>query len=460
MGIKQQVKRLFGRKKPTHQLQRQSIGYKPQYQSTMNVLSPDETGVWRFKRMDTAQLAYMPVHDILANFAANVAPVSFAVQTYTDSCVPDYEIVGDDRARDAILELIGQDERGDATFLTKLRKAVYSIKVEGGLARELYYDDSGEVALGIGDLSVYDLRWRPIDGGEHGTIYEIFQYDERHQPVPLQSKLNPNPNFVYEPVNVQGNKPYGSSPIAAAIFSILSQMDLGELIKQYLRGQAAPAGIVSVPRAPIAQAGYEDTDEISNIVSQTTDLIDNLLQSGDATQTITVDTEVLYTTLGVLANANLAGLEIIDERLDKELQRALRMPEPVFPSRKTGGLGSGEYRVQWQLWQQDLDATTNTIESVYNKLFTEYLRGEGISEDASLQIERVDIEGLRIRAEAAKMEAEAWDIRVNMGAFTPQQAFEYMIRSNEDLAYLEESDFVPQPEPVEPQPEPEGDDNE
>ena len=432
------------------------------YKSQFNVLSPDASGSWKVQRLTPKELASMSVRDILSNLIRNSASMSFAVQTYTDACVMGYDIVSEsDRSVDIAKDFIRRIENGDQPFLSHLRKDIYSIKVEGGLAKEVYFDQPGGMGVGMVNISPFGLRFREVEDPVHGTYYQTVQYKDNNilsEPIVLQDKVNPNPTFVYYPVNQLDNQPFGSPPMAPSIFGTLSITELANLIQQYLVGQTSPQGVLQVPRSPLQQAGYS-TEQISGIVKDTVEDIKKELSKGDATQTLTADTEVLYTALGVLANARLDGLDVFSEFLERELQRGLRMPDSVFPSKgRVGGLGSGEFRVQFQLWETDLSATTEVAEIVNTALINEVVFAEGGDAPINIIIYRENLETNRIRAEYLELQDQRYKSQQQDGVISREERRRLSIAEDPNMTNFDPED-VPEMIPQAPAPETDDDTN-
>ena len=168
---------------------------------------------------------------------------------------------------------------------------------------------------------------------------------------------------------------------------------------------------------------------------------------------------MLYTALGVLANARLDGLDVFSEFLERELQRGLRMPDSVFPSKgRVGGLGSGEFRVQFQLWETDLSATTEVAEMVNTPLINEVVFAEGGDAPIYLIIYRENLETNRIRAEYLELQDQRYKSQQQDGVISREERRRLSIAEDPNMTNFDPED-VPEMIPQAPAPETDGDTN-
>lgn len=469
MGMMQKI---FGRnKKPRAttpvESQRESydegirIGRPSRY---FGLLSPDEVGRVIPKSLTLAEIKNMSASQLLRSLISMSPDMDAAVTAFQTHVASQYRLKPDsDREGQIIQDFIDGTERGDVPFQVKFETAVYNRYVEGGLLAELYTDESGEF-VDIALPSTFSLRYREVQDPVHGKYYQVGQGDVAENFIVLQDKGNPNPLVEWAPTKKFPDKPFGRSQIASNIFGTVSIMEITNMIMDYARGQARPGGVVSVPRGPLAAAGYQP-QQVSEIAKKASDKIEAALDKGDISQLITVPVEVMFETFTALGRSNLDAVEMIVHMLEQQLRRGYKLPRALYGGTGERGGSFGEYgeRVEWMAFDRIVQPERGTIAEVFKNLFRQILRAAGNMGECGIEFDATDLELERIQAQKFNIEYEGYSRLIQDQVVSPLEIRETVRKTNRNLAELEDemvglplSPAVTPEEPAEPAANPGG----
>ena len=132
--------------------------------------------------------------------------------------------------------------------------------------------------------------------------------------IVMQDELNPNPYYMYSPINIRGTNKLGSSPIEPSIFSVASMIDLISMSVDWTQGRVYPKGIYQIDASDLPDDAT--VEDLQNFANQATEALKSELEGTDITQDIVLSTKLLYT-LGrcALEASNIDGIDMLMEIL-------------------------------------------------------------------------------------------------------------------------------------------------
>ena len=434
---------------------RESFAYKPR-QGLYGFERQADDGMWTFDNVSYKDFRRKPLPEKLRLLVDNSDAMSSAVSTYKHFIYQGHELIADNDDAGAlkIIEefISGIEDQGDS-LEGLIEQFSYSLIVEGGLCGELYFDNAGELPLNIGVISPFSLVFKPETDEDHKDFHIIGQNDARGTFKPLFDKRDPNDTFVYIPVGQKPGKPYGASPVAPAIFGILSNLELLDMTMSYTRGQAFPRGIISIDIKDFVDAEYPN-DEINQMIDDTVEQLDSHLSGADETQSAVIGTKIINTLIGALNRANLDGVEMMIAILERVQQRGLKVPRILFGGERRGGaIGDTEGRIEWQSFQGRLRNYRVKIQNAFKRFFRPVLRHYGNPNDVSIKFDESDEEGRRIVAERLKIEVDGYSTMVADRVITQQEYRALIFNSDERFSDFDvdlPEELAALPEPVEP----------
>lgn len=438
MGLMQ---RLFGRNKPIESGRESedriiNVGRMARY---FGLIAPDEVGRIVPKSLTLKDIKNMTASELLRTLISMSSDMDSAVTTWQSMVATKYELLpSDNRSREIIEGFIDRMELGGVFFETKLETAAYNRYVEGGLLAELYADENTGEYAGIALPPPFSLRYVEKIDPTHGRYYQIGQGISETDFTVLQDMANPNPLVEWAPTNKFPDKPYGRSQIASNIFGTVSLMEISNMIMDYVRGQARPGGVIGVPRAPLAAAGYQP-DQITNIANSAEKKIREAMSSGDISQLITVPVEVLFETFTALGRSDVDASEVVVNMFAQQLRRGYKLPKSLFggTGENSNALGAYGERVEWQAFNKLILPEREVISRVFKNLFRQVLRAEGSMGECGLGFDATDTELERIAAEKNKIEYEGYSVLIHDNVISPMEARKRIKMSNpqfKDLA--------------------------
>ena len=447
---------------------RESFTYNPQSSPSFGYISADEFGYWTHRTINPKTLKNLPVTDILSILVDNSDSLSFAVETYQQFIYQGHDLIPEehdaqgDRAVAFIQEFIDRMDANGDSLQNIIDQFSYAMIVEGGLCGELYFDEMGMDAMGIGIVPPFSLRFEKDEHPSHGIYYRIGQLDERGLFKTLFDKADPNDTFVYDPVKQKVGRPYGSSPVVPAIFGILSSLELLDMVMQYTRGQAFPKNVISVDVKDFLDAEFGE-QAIQDAINDAVQDLRSQLSNADVTQTAVLGSKIVNTLIGAMNRANLDGVQMMTAILERVQQRGLKVPRILYGGDRQGSsLSEAEGRVEWQTFQKRLRAYRKRIERAFTHWFSVILMHAGMTAKVRLQLDDSDEEGRRMVSERLKMETETYSTAASDGAITKQEYRSLLFASDDrfedfDVELPEEAE--PMPEPTNPTEEPTDDDD-
>ena len=377
--------------------------------------------------------------------------LSLAVDTYIDSTVDgfDLEVDPDDhesvRGRE-IIEDFWENSPEDPIATQK--RIAYGIYVEGGTSIELVtYDGKMPInrpievgmPVKIAYVSPFTLTTYRVEAKES----PIGEYDQIVQKtgqgvndfVVMQDELNPNPYYIYNPTSIRGTKKLGSSPIEPAIFSVASMIDLISMMVDYTQGQVFPKGIYQID---VSDLPDEVTlDDLKDFAKEATEALKAQLDGADITQDIVLSTKLLYTLIGSIESANIDGVDMIMEILERIQRRSLRLPNSVFGGRqRAGGLGMNE-KFEWLGLSRRVRSVRREIEDPLTAFYTLILRLNGNMGEVKHKLTDSDIIYQEILAEFLEKKAKAFKTTKELGIFNKQELREKFLDPDMNFGTLD-----------------------
>jgi hypothetical protein len=432
---------------------RDSFTYNPQSTPSFGYISADEFGYWTHRTINPKTLKSLPVTDILTILVDNSDSLSFAVETYQQFIYQGHDVIPEetnaegDRAVAFIKEFIDRMDANGDSLQGIIDQFSYSMIVQGGLAGELYFDEMGMEAMGIGIVPPFSLRFEKDEDPAHGVYYRIGQLDETGQFKTLFDKAEPNDTFIYDPVKQKVGRPYGSSPIVPSIFGVLSMLELMDMVMQYTRGQAFPKNILSIDAKDFIDAGYGE-EAIQSAIDGAVEDLRSELTNADVTQAAVIGSKIVNTLIGAMNRANLDGVQMMTAILERVQQRGLKIPRILYGGDRQGSsLSEAEGRVEWQTFQKRLNSYRTRIERAFTWWFGVILMHAGMTAKVMFQLDDSDEEGRRMVSERLQMETESYSTAAKDGAISTQEYRSLLFGSDDRFAEFD----VKLPEDAKPQ---------
>lgn len=440
------VRKLFGRNKKVES-ERVSedrvinVGRMSRY---FGLLAPDEVGRIVPKSLTLKDIKQMTASELLRTLISMSSDMDAAVTTFVAHCASKYSLKSsDDNAKMIIEDFIMTTELGDVPYETKIQTAFYNRYVEGGLLAELYADETGEF-VDIALPPPFSLRYEEVIHPVHNRYYRVGQGTSSTDFKVLQDKANPNPLVEWAPTNKFPDRPYGRSQIASNIFGTVSLMEVANMVMDYVRGQARPGGVISVPRAPIAQAGYQPT-EITKIAESAEEKIRKAMDSGDISQLITVPVEVIFETFTALGKSDVDASQVVVNMVSQQLRRGYKLPRALFGGTGERGstLGDRAEETEWEAFDKIVQPERETVSKAFTNLHRQVLRSRGSMGEVELIFDPTDTKLERIRAEKFNIEYQGYSTLIKDRVISPMEARTQLKKTNpafKDLADEMEGD--------------------
>lgn len=391
-------------------------------------ISPTELGSWRSQTLNALALMNLPIPELLSTLVRNSDVMSRALGIYQNLGVQSYEIIPDEDGAEGdssvaiVKDFINRLEIGNTPFINGLRNDIYNIKIEGAFCRELYFDRPGGTAVGLAPISPFSLRFLKTESAIHNVYYRIVQYKDGNvydEPIVLQDRENPNPTFVYTPVNQIENKPFGTPPFLPAIAGVLSRETMVGYLREILAGASTARGIISIPSTQFEEFDEKEADK--KTLNAIKSLSENLTKS-NASQLAVIDTEFVYEALEAINSTGANGAEILFDIVMRGLQYALAVPEAILKTRRRGGLGNNEHRSDILVFEADLQSVITPIERGYSLLFNEVVSSQGGRAGVRLKIYSDTTEIDRIRNEALEKQTNRYIALEERGIISKTEA--------------------------------------
>ena len=366
---------------------------------------PKEKERFSLKRVTLKQLLNSSPEKSIQQLIEISSTLSQKVDTYIDKTCKDFDLITEDDNDRMIIQNFIDRMGGKDKFLELLKRFAYGVYVEGAFCGELVFSLDGAEAVTIKYVSPLTLT------SEQRTDPTIGQYDVIGQWIDNELKVlydEADPEkyrtFIHNPVRVRGNDPFGSSGVVPCLFSITAALNLVELFVDFYHAKAFPKGLYSIDTDSLQQFEDLTIEDLDKIAEQATEELKKQLDSGDATQDTVLSTKVIYQLIGTIENANVDGIEMVMEMLERDSHKSLPLPRSITAMRRTGqSLNDNESRVEWLAFAEALDVGRASIELPINEFFRQILLSEGSPNEVLLELDRTDPELERIETELFDM---------------------------------------------------------
>ena len=429
-------------------------------------IRPDETVKRAGRRLDYERMINMTVSQVVLELLDSSPEFRSIVNTYLDFCVQDYILDGeDDRAKEIIQAFIIR-MGGKAKMMSFLRQVAYGYYVEGAVCMELVNDSVTRQPKSLEYVSPWNIAAQKMNG-PNGEYYAYGQIDRGGALNPkLYDPEDPEVNddyWKYVPADQKGHYPFGTSQIAANIFSATALTNLVTLIVQFIQGRVFPKHIWFPDYTKMPPNSKYDEDDFIKAGAIITKLLKGQIDASDITEDYLTSLPVVAMLVGSLERANIDGVELMADIFERQIQRGSRIPRTIFGSRRAGsGLNDTESRVEWGGWHIVTSSAMLTMSLPVSELFSVILETEGYNvpedEEPPVQLRMInnDVEINRIYSEAFDLKADAFTKIKGLGLHTREYLFrkfnDNSIKSY-DFSDAGETEFLEmEPEPVAPQP--------
>jgi len=382
----------------------------------VSLIRPDEkTKRFSQQNFKIKDIFNKPISEAIESLVESSDEMRSAVTMYRDYGIRRYELLGNNRSRNIVQSFFDGMTRRGHNPISLFKRFMYGIYVEGAFCGELVFSEDGTTPLFIKYVSPWSMSFERIGGDDpvYAEEYLIGQRDNSNRLNVLFDPRSPDPTFSYVPYNPLGNKPYGSSQIAPALFGGITMSDLLVSLSQFVQRKVFPRGVFSLITRELVQAGYS-AEQITKIANRASTAVKNQINNTNTTQDIVLPVEVVFTLVGSLERANIDGAEMIVDILERKLQRGLGVPRLMYGGRRQGGgLNDTESRVDWQAFNARLMGMRDFIEVPLNGFIEQILIAAGNGGECTIEFDDTD-------PELERMDAEFFDLI--MDGFTKLRA--------------------------------------
>lgn len=388
-----------------------------------------------------------PVSQVISDFININSDLSFAVRSYIDFTISDFELDSDnDKSRRRIENFISDMETGSESFLGFLKRVIYGIYVEGACSIELNWSKNKKRPISISYVPPFSLEFLRASDAEYGRYHKIVQYiaPNYRTPVVLQDRANPNPYYKYTPVNLSGTNPYGESSVEPALWGVVGRSQLMGTLIGFIQGQITPKGVFSPDLRSILSASPNmnlTAPQILEFGNKVAEVVREASSGGDITQNMISSFPLLYQVVGAMTQgANFDPLPVLDRVFGYSIQMGARLPSILFqPENLRSAIGDQKTRIDWTSFNDRCETGGNIARDDINYFFNLILLGdrsmpnESYEPEVSLKIKRNDAEIRRMEAEALKLRMEAYQEVKELGIFTEREMRRIVVEGRIDL---------------------------
>ena len=361
----------------------------------------------------------MTVSELIQHLIFRSPEMKMIVSKAQSFLVQDYILDTDDPEAEMIIKRFIKEMGGKAKFLGVLKQIAYGIRVEGGSCMELSNGKDG-MAKKIDWVSPWTLAAQKMEGdeGEYWVYGQQSLYG-RLDPI-LYDESKPNPYFKYLPVGQEGNDPFGSSSLASITTSVVSLNNVITLLSQYIQGRVFPKKLFQVDVKTMSDLGYTK-EQIEKAANKTEQLLKGKIDASDITQDLTLSVPIIATLVSGMERGGVDASDLMLDAFERQSQRGSGLPQPIYGSRRSGGLNDTEHRTQWGAFNIDIEGEQVLITEPISEFFEIILRQKGNMSDCMLKLLNNDVEINRINAEFFKMKAEAFTTVKGLGIYSQEE---------------------------------------
>lgn len=399
--------------------------------------------------LQAKQITKRPVSEIISDFINRNSDLSFAVRSYIDFTISDFELDTDnDKSRRRIENFISDMETGSESFLGFLKRVFYGVYVEGASSVELNWSKDKKRPISISYVPPFGLEFlRAYDAKiGYGRYYKIVQYvgPNYRKPIVLQDRANPNPYYRYTPVNLTGTNPYGESSVEPALWGVVGRSQLMGTLIGFIQGQITPKGVFSPDLRAILSASPNmnlTAPQILQYGNEVAEVVRQASSGGDLTQNMISSFPILYQVVGAMTQGtNFEPLPVLDRVFGYSIQMGARLPSILFqPENLRTGIGDQKTRIDWSSFNDRCLTAGHVVRDDITRFFDLILMGdrsmtdEYYEPDVVLKLKRNDAEIRRMEAEALKLRMEAYKEVKELGVFTERELRRIVVEGRIDL---------------------------
>lgn len=368
------------------------------------VLLPPPTAEddWRTFTLDSSSFHMVPPDRILELLADLSPEVSRAVWDYLRMCNPGWDFAvyrkGSTTEHKEGKKIVQEtlDRWGDhgSTLDTIFSRMNLSAFLRGAIFTEVIFDESGREALALVTPDPVTARFRKIDGGIMGKVWELGQMQGG-----TFNSLAKYPSIQYVPVDPFPSSPYGRPLAAPAIFTGLFLLGLLHDLRRVVAQQGYPRIDISIDTEVLMRMAPSDVRTsseklqiwIDGIVAQVQSVY-SVLEPTDAY--IHIDAIKLNKNAGVIDTESLGSLSGIISALERMSIRALKTM-PLLMAVMEGASDNNSNR-QWEIQVSGIKAIQHIDEHIMQRNLKLALQAKGIQADVKFRFAELrSSEGLR-----------------------------------------------------------------
>lgn len=369
-------------------------------------------GDYKFEWMDSDTLRSLPLSKIIEVAISSSPEVSRAVWDFHRAMVPGWEITvtdpkGDEHEGGAKLikkfrRQISDYHGGEAVLYTEMATAIF---LRGNLLSEVYFADDTKTPVDIVVPDPATVRFKQANDPVRGDYWQVGQYHGAEW-VPLDV-----PTVRYVALDPLPGRPYGRSPISAAVFPAVFLLGMFQDLRRVIANQGWPRMDVEVDISSIQElvelAGDPSIDEgkVVSILNAAVAQVEEALETMEPMDTY-VHTSMVKVNrpVGAVGSGDLGDVDKIIARLEGIAVKALKTM-PLLQG-ITDSVSEANANRQWEMWAAGIKTLQHLLENSLEAHFNLVLQANGI--DATCKFRFAEL-----RAAEELRDAQTLQVKVN-----------------------------------------------
>lgn len=370
-----------------------------------------------FQWLDAGAIDRLGPTRLLEILTISSPEVSRAMWDFLRMCVPGWEVVVTDsrtgKEHEAATEYLrlfrSQIARYHGSEDTLYIKMFSAIALRGSLLTEVYFEDDGRTAVDIAVPDPSTIRFRRRDDPVRGEYWQVGQVQDGKF-VALEGET-----IRYIALDPLPGKPYGRSPMTAALFPALFLLGMFQDLRRVIANQGYPRIDISVDvetiQGMLKEAMGRDAPEaevvslLNRITEQVADTINDLKPGDYYVHSSLVSVNPAVGTMGAEA---LGNVDSIIDSLERFAVKALKtMPLLQGITENTSEANANR---QWEIHARGINTVQHLVENDIEDHYRLVLQAAGFDVDVTFRFAELraaeelrDAQTLRQKAETAIM---------------------------------------------------------
>jgi hypothetical protein len=344
---------------------------------------PDHESMWRLTNLDVEHLDTRTPKELLDMLIDLSDEISKAVWDFQRLCNPGYECKVYNLGSDKTESLQGKAHIDE--FLAQLRDLYGSVDVvlgrffmgaylRGAFCGELVLDAQARGSVDLVAPDPFSVRFRKIQDPIRGEVWQPGQW-QGAKFVPLDI-----PTFRYIPVDPAPASPYGRSLASPALFTAIFTLGLMHDVKRVIMQQGYKRmDIVLDMEAANDAYGYDPQgyatlgEYIKGAIAEVSETYASL-EPDDAF--FHTDIFTLSVPVGTVDSDSIGAIDVIIERLEKKITRALKSNGVVMDTGEN--TNETDSNRKWEIHAAGIKSLQHHCENMLESLLNLSLRAAGI----------------------------------------------------------------------------------